>query len=213
MRKFKHELKNWIATEIDEYTFYISELLCNIPLKLIENSKDWVEIFDPKFKNGDVVKIIDEFGVSMILLTKVDVNTGFGFGLINDKWYKTKQITFKHITWQLASEEEWLEVLTKEAEKLYKVGDKIKRPDNFKYSKNGVLYKFGLNSLNGLNSFYYKGTQVMQDGVWAEVIKEETLDELAIRFRELFQISVNSIKDDYITFFNENKETIHRLSK
>jgi len=217
MRKFKHEPTGIIAKNCEMVSGHYE--LCNyktitrIPAELIENSKEWKEIIEPKFKNSDIVKIIDKFGVSMMLLT--DASSGLGYGLINGNWCEKKQINTDGYNWQLATEQEWLGALTKEAEKRgFKEGVKVKRShflvsfwnNDCIISKNGCdEYRF----LSKTNTLEYYGSVILEDGIWAEVIKEETIEELAENFYNKYEFSPL----DFKTFFNENKKTIHKLSK
>ena len=208
MRKFKNEQTGHIINEKDNNF----ELVVKLPKILIENSKDWVEIFEPKFKNGDFVK----FGKAIVLILDYEENDGYGIDGLGE-WKNTGTWTFKqkpHL-WQLATKEEYVEALTKEAVKRGFKGNKIKADwiafDGISnYLINGT-FELRFNEFGyQMHKEYYT---LMKDGIWAEVIKEETLDELADRFKNYLLESEENYERDFTTFFNENKETIHRLSK
>ena len=221
MRKFKHVETGNIATETHSEKNYKVSYPQNytIPKWIIENSKDWIEIFEPKFKNGDVVKIIDEYGVSMILLT--DAKNGIGYGLINDNWYEKKQVNLQGFLWQLATQDEWLEALTKKAVKNgFKEGCIANNSKIHRYKLSDYKFEKGYFKLNNNVLVWVNETDnetdywtLMEDGIWAEVVKDETLEELAESFRKHVVKSCTGYGADFISFFTENKETIHRLSK
>lgn len=79
MRQFKHQrLENVTATIIATNIVCIESSMGPIfcPLDLVENSKDWVEIFEPKFKNGDLIKSKNG---CIILITDYENRSGYGF--------------------------------------------------------------------------------------------------------------------------------------
>lgn len=160
------------------------------------------------FKNGDVV---ETYSGAIFLITDVENNRGYGFSS-NGIWFSENNlnINLKNDNLKLYTSEKWLEALTKEAVKRgFKVGDKIKTPLN---NATGIIdenYKeFDLTS-DGY--FYHHNMLVFYNGIWASLIKEETLEELAQRYFKVFDVCDK--KQSFITFFNENKETINRLSK
>lgn len=66
------------------------------------------------------------------------------------------------------------------------------------------------NSINKINNF----SNFKHEKIWASVIKEETLEELAVRFVNYnYNNCKNSTVDNLMSFLTENKKTIHRLSK
>lgn len=161
------------------------------------------------FKNGDVVKINSSCGSAIILITDYDNLKGYGF--INGVWGTS--YAFEFTKWTLATKEEWLEALTKEAVKRGLIEGK-KITSLFAGLESEAI---GNPYLNSDNQLWIKGKSknllIMDNGIWAEEIEEETLDELAKRFMR-YWISNNGILcNDFISFFNENKPTINRLSK
>lgn len=203
MRKFKNN--NYLAIEKGEWCEIKDGVYgcIKIPKELIENSKDWVEIFEPKINNGDVVK--NKYG-AMYLITDYEKGHGFGFNSSGD-WIISQSFSLDSSVneLKLATKEEWLEALTKDAVKRgLKEGVKYLSP-KMKHERT-ISYPFYLSRNGDLADS--NNAIIMIDGIWADPIKEGTLEELACRF-----VNYGYTRKDFITFFNENKETIHRLSK
>lgn len=161
------------------------------------------------FKNGDVVKINSSCGSAIILITNYENRSGYGFNSLGE-WYNSDRFHFKSNPelWQLATSKEWLEALTKEAVKRGLVKDNYALFGKLKDKRIITSDKYWLND----QYYLCNGNDIlMKNGVWtAEVIKEETLEELAEKYSEKYDLATSW---NYITFFNENKETINRLSK
>lgn len=108
--------------------------------------------------------------------------------------------------------------MTKEVIKRYPIGTKIQ--SNFGGNSIGIqtVRNHNINSYSGkayaIGSANQGGAlDLMVDGIWASVIKEETLEELVSRFEKYYRTNRYSSGKALHYFFNENKETIHRLSK
>lgn len=214
IRKFKHEPTGYIAIPTMANDKYKIESMpqYTLPKNLVENSKDWIEIFEPKFKNGDVVK----FGKAIVLITDYDKCCGYGIDGIGE-WKKINTWSFKPKPelWQLATQDEWLIALTKENVKRGFIGNKIKADwISFDGISNYLIdgtFELRFNAFGyQMHKEYYT---LMKDGIWAEVVKEETLEELAERYNLLCIEKCTNRIDAFLAFFTENKETIHRLSK
>lgn len=220
MRKFKHisipELTAIFNEENNRYYCKLmGENICLIK-QLVENSKDWVEIFEPKFKNGDIIK--HKTGTAILLIT--DFENKCAYGVDNEEWTIGADWDFKnrYEDWQLATKEEWLEALTKEAENRgFKEGKDLKV--NFKYCNyigfipNHSLADYGFKWHSGVQEFSLNGCVVLKKDIWAEIIKEEMLEELTKRYVDYYRNEKGNMRETLFNFFNENKEIIHRLSK
>lgn len=221
MIKFKNEPTGYIAIPTMANDKYKIESMpqYTLPKNLVENSKDWVEIFEPKFKNGDVA---ETYSGAIFLITDVENNRGYGFSS-NGIWFSENNlnINLKNDNLKLSTSDKWLEALTKEAvkrgfkknckannSKIYncKISDYEFEKGFFKLINNVLVW---INELDNETDYW----TLMKDGIWAEVVKEETLDELVERFYKFNISNQNTTYDNYKTFFTKNKETIHRLSK
>lgn len=94
MRKFKHKQTGNIAIEThSEKNYKVSEPKnFTVPKWIIEDSQDWEEIIEPKFKNGDIVK--NKYGV-MYLITDYEKECGYGFD-VSGNWTVSKSLDFKN---------------------------------------------------------------------------------------------------------------------
>jgi hypothetical protein len=123
-------------------------------LSTLQMTLDELEkLSEPKqpFKDGDVVE--SKNGNAIIKIT--DLNNLKGYGLNNGIWDIKDCWSFKNYPhdWQLSTPEKWLGVCTKEAERLYKVGDKIKPIWNAP-NEHWIFSEFGKSEIQE-NVFYY----------------------------------------------------------
>ena len=145
------------------------------------------KLSEPKqpFKDGDALYYVNQ---PSIIVKVTDIKKGKGYGInYEGEWITSKIWTFdiKPHLWQLSTPEKWLEVCTKEAERLGLVeGAKIKYPWygklNYIIDKDKIYTPdFSGESYIIGNEFIYKGCKVMQDGIWATVLpSDKTLDQL-----------------------------------
>lgn len=169
-----------------------------------------LEVKEQPFKNGDVVRHDDG---PLILITNLEKGGGYGFNSYRI-WNNSDIIWYFKSSpkdWQLATQEEWLEALAKEAVKRELVKGNYalfgKSKDKRKIESSEYTLSIEGYLCNDIDI-------LMKDGVWvAEVIKEETLEELGERFEDFYIKYKGTLSDAHESFFIENKETINRLSK
>lgn len=178
MKIYKHKiLKDVIATPYNNNTWYKvigtkSDNSEYLSAQLIENSNDWELIKEQPFKNGDVVRIKNSIDVILLI---TDIENGSAYGINNGKWEVDSNFTFNinPNDWQLATSEQWLEALTKEYYKRGKFIDLVEKDVTNSCYKHDIVF-----SSQG-NDLWVQGCgYVMINGIWAELIKEETLEEL-----------------------------------
>jgi hypothetical protein len=152
----------------------------------VENINGWYK--DDKFPNW-------------IAYYDFDNNTMYGIDPGNE-WFNMSIHAFKNN--RLATPEEVEAALTKEAVKRYPVGTKFKSLNGGCDRFNGHVMRYDNGVL--LLGDDYKRLEVFKDGVWAEIIKEKTLDELAIELSgKATNIIINKLR-------NEKQEVINILN-
>jgi hypothetical protein len=139
------------------------------------------------FKDGDVVVYHDGSAILKI----VNLKEGSAYGLNNNKWTNDLDLPFNfngysHL-WKLSTPEKWLEVCTNEAVKRGLVeGAKIDRSvfNNDEYYNLTLLENVcpEWQIFHNGNTLECYGKVIMRNGIWAEVMKDKTLEELGFDY-------------------------------
>lgn len=108
--------------------------------------------------------------------------------------------------------EEVQEALTKEAVKrgFAKKDKVVSLNSGEKLNLNSGCFAFNIS----INSAYYNGVLLFYNGIWAEIVKEKTLDELAMEYVSYWGNFNGSDEDAFKQFLTKNKqEVINILNK
>lgn len=136
-------------------------------------------------------------------------NKRYGFDF-EGKWYLHNNTTcfIKSIDCT-ATPQEAQSALDKEAVKRYEGVEYVKdlcSDKKFKLSKEGC---FAYDDSNG--NGWYKGALVFQNGIWAEIVKQETIEELAKEFVSFYRSEENKPETTakiFNVFLTTNKDKI-----
>lgn len=210
MEKYRHKKTGKVVKKVgnlfyeENENFYIQDWI-------VKDSVDW-ELIEQPFKDGDVVKL-KTYSNIMVKITNYEKSEGYGINYDN-KWVKQNNWRFysNPEDWKLATDKEWFEVLKNEAIKRGLVeGDRVYKDSNYKEcvitNKNHNLFDKTLKyfTTNDKKDFWAYATPVniciMQNGIWAEVIKNKTWDELEMHYMS----DDNKIGEykDYVTEYKE----------
>lgn len=187
----RKELK--LSEYFDDYAYFLQEVRESkgwIYLKYQDYCDEWYisrdegfsvnakELFEEENKSGWYRYEKGIGKTNWLMFHDFENNVYYGFNEDSGSWFYNKYEVEESSNSVLASNEEVIQRLTEEAEKRgYKQGVKIKAlvsGGQLKYKLNDR--KPSLNYKN--NTFYYGGTLIMKDGVWAEIIVESAFKEL-----------------------------------
>jgi len=138
---------------------------------VFEKQENWQLYKEPKFEVGKWY----EAGVSGAIVLVLEDNMGVGFIGLNEKhWGEYSFHKTCRSNWKLANPDKVKELLLKEANRRYKVGDKFKCVNNNEESYNYLNY-FTVGNINSNSKRIYTGELgggfLFKDGKWAEIVK------------------------------------------
>jgi hypothetical protein len=173
-------------------------------VKIVPELNKWEEDFlnvkFPKLEVGKWYKSkVEKWSKVLIYITDITDSWIYFFGHDTDdssSWIEEGRLTKKNenlFEFSPATDDEVVEMLTKEAKKRYKTGDTIVSTYNGELYELDIIFSYHLKKTDkGVFSYGY---EVMRHGKWAEVVEEETYfigDRFEIEGQEYILSRINN---------------------